>query len=53
MQKEEVIIELLKSLNMGNSGYAVDRVNQAITQYYQLVERGIIKEENTDDGENS
>lgn len=53
MKKEEIIIELVKSLNMGSSGYREDRVHNAIAQYNQLIDRGIIKGENTDDGENS
>ena len=45
MTKEEIILQLVLSLNRGNSGGAYDRVNYAITQYKQMVERGIIKEE--------
>lgn len=53
MKKEEVILELLKSLNMGNSGCPENRVNIAISQYNKLVKE-IIKEENsTNDGKNA
>ena len=36
--KEEIIFELLLSLNRRDSGYIVDRVNHAIKQYQQLEE---------------
>lgn len=42
--KEEIIFELLKSLNQGNIGYAETRVDKAIEQYKQLVRKGIIVE---------
>lgn len=42
--KEELILELLLSLNKGNSGYITDRVSHVIFQYEKLVEAGIIKE---------
>jgi len=45
MTKEQIIIELLKSLNMGNSCWYADRVAMAIFQYEQLVKKGIVKEE--------
>ena len=45
MTKEEIILQLVLSLNRGNSGGAYDRVGYAVRQYEQLVERGIIKEE--------
>lgn len=45
MTKEEIILQLVLSLNRGNSGGAYDRVSYAIAQYERLVERGIIKEE--------
>lgn len=41
--KEEIIYELLISLNRGNSGYAYERVQKAIDQYQKLVSAGIIK----------
>ena len=44
IEKEDIIFELLLSLNRGNSGYAVERVDTAIRQYKQLVEKGIIDE---------
>lgn len=45
MTKEEIILQLVLSLNHGNSCYIHDRVGYAIDQYEQLVERGIIKED--------
>lgn len=51
MNKENLIIELLVSLNQGNSGYINDRVKYAIEQYNQLVENNIIIEnQNKDTG---
>ena len=44
MNKEELIIQLLISLNQGNSGYINDRVDYAINQYKKLVEKKIIIE---------
>ena len=44
--KEEIIYELLLSLNKGNNGYYADRVYAAIYQYNQLVTENIIVEEN-------
>ena len=46
MNKAEIILELVKSLNMGNTCYYSDRVAMAIQQYDELVKRGIIKEDN-------
>lgn len=37
-----ILLEILKSLNQGNSGYATDRVDLAVKQYNQLVEIGAI-----------
>ena len=34
--KEEIIFELLLSLNKGDGGYIEDRVDHAIKQYKQL-----------------
>ena len=34
--KEEIIYELVLSLNKGNSGYAHERVKYAIKQYEEL-----------------
>lgn len=45
MTKEEIILQLVLSLNRGDSGGAYDRVNIAINQYEKLVGRGIIKED--------
>ena len=45
MTKQEIILRLVESLNRGNSGGAYDRVSYALTQYKQMVERGIIKED--------
>lgn len=42
--KEEIILEILLSLNAGNSGYIDDRPAYAYNQYKKLVEQGIIKE---------
>lgn len=48
--KEEIIFELVLSLNRGDSGYiwngnkADERINTAIAQYESLVEKGIVKE---------
>lgn len=44
MTKEEIILQLVLSLNRCNSGGAYDRVGFAVRQYEQLVDRGIIKE---------
>lgn len=41
--KEEIIYELLISLNRGNSGYVGERVQNAIDQYQKLVRAEIIK----------
>ena len=46
MNKEEIILKLLESLNMGNSGYSSPancRVEMAIAQYNELVNNGVIK----------
>ena len=40
--REEIILELIKSLNTGNCGYISDRVYYACKQYNDLVDRGII-----------
>lgn len=44
MTKEEIILQLVLSLNRGNSGGAYDRVGYAVAQYDRLVTYGIIKE---------
>lgn len=41
--REEIVYELLISLNHGNSSYVQDRVRLAIDQYDELVQRGIVK----------
>ena len=43
-EKEEIIYELVLSLNKGNSCYASERVEIAIEQYNRLLENGIITE---------
>lgn len=43
-EKEEIIYELLLSLNKGCSCYASERVDVAIEQYNKLVEKKIITE---------
>lgn len=45
MTKEEIILQLVLSLNRGNSGSAYDRVGYAVAQYDKLVAYGIIKED--------
>ena len=45
MTKEEIILQLVLSLNRGDSGHFYDRVLHAVRQYELLVERGIIKED--------
>lgn len=45
MTKEEIILQLVCSLNAGDSGYINDRVSYAVRQYEQLVERGMFKED--------
>lgn len=45
MTKEEIILQLVLSLNRGNSGGAYDRVSYAVAQYDRLVAYGIIKED--------
>lgn len=42
--KEEIIYELVLSLNKGDSYYIDERVNVAMGQYDKLVEKGIVKE---------
>lgn len=48
MTKEEIIVKLVCSLNVGNSGYIAERVRYATEQYARLVEEGIVVEENKD-----
>jgi hypothetical protein len=45
--REEIIFGILLSLNQGNCGYVLPasyRIDIAINQYKELVEKGIIKE---------
>lgn len=42
--REEVIYELVLSLNNGNCSYIGDRVEIAIRQYDEFVRHGVIKE---------
>ena len=42
--REEIIYELVLSLNKGNCGYSGDRVDMAIRQYDEFVRCGVIKE---------
>ena len=48
--KGEIVLELLVSLNQGDSGYrdVESRVDNAIKQYDALVARGIIVEDDCD-----
>lgn len=41
--KVQIVLELVKSLNQGNTGYSNDRVDMAIKQYNQLVDAGLIQ----------
>lgn len=43
IDKTQIVLELVKSLNMGNTGYSNDRVDVAIKQYNQMVDAGIIQ----------
>lgn len=45
MTKEEIILQLVLSLNRGDSMSAELRVDMAERQYNQMVEHGIIKED--------
>ena len=45
MTKEEIILQLVLSLNRGDSMSAELRVDMAERQYNQMVEYGIIKED--------
>ena len=50
LTKEEIIMNLLTSLNEGDTEYYARRVQMAITQYEELVENGIIVELYDPDG---
>ena len=53
MNKEEIIMQLLISLNQGDSGYISDRVRYATEQYEQLRKNGITSDNFIDNkGEN-
>ena len=41
--RSQIILQILCSLNQGNTGYSTDRVNVAIQQYNQLVDKDIIQ----------
>ena len=43
--KAEIILDLVISLNKGNSGYIDERARYATEQYNKLVATGIIEEE--------
>ena len=42
--REEIIYELLLSLNKSDSGYIDERVRYAVQQYEKLVKQGIVME---------
>ena len=48
LTKADIILDLVMSLNRGDSGGVYDRVKFAIRQYEALVEHGILKEEKAD-----
>ena len=50
MTKAEIILQLVLSLNRGDSMSAELRVQMAERQYNDMVARGIIKEENCQKG---
>ena len=43
--KNQIIFDILISLNQGSCSYTGSRVNEAIKQYNELVERGIVEKE--------
>ena len=45
--KAEIILDILLSINKGDTSYNYSRVNEAINQYDELVKRGIIIEKNS------
>ena len=47
--KEEIIYDLVLSLNKGNCGYSGDRVETAINQYNTFVRFGLIKDKQNND----
>lgn len=52
MNREEIIIQLLISLNQGNCGYVEDRVRYAIEQYNILKKHKIISDISNNKEEN-
>jgi len=42
MSKLDLVVELVKSLNQGNSGNADERVEMALYQYNQIEKEGLI-----------
>lgn len=49
--REEIIYELLLSLNQGDSGYYDERVGIAISQYNALIHKGVLPDEDEDEEE--
>jgi hypothetical protein len=47
--KAKIILDLVLSLNVSNSGYICDRVDHVVSQYDQMVMAGIITEEDKAD----
>ena len=45
LTKADIILDLVMSMNRGNSGYISERPRYTIEQYQQLVNAGIIEEE--------
>lgn len=43
MTKNEIIFEILKSLNNGNSGPTDTRIALAVSQYEELKEKGLLE----------
>ena len=43
--KEEIILDLVMSLNRGDCGTIADRPYYAIEQYNRLINKGILEEE--------
>lgn len=42
-ERSQIILQILCSLNQGDFGYSADRVDVAIQQYNQLVDKDIIQ----------
>ena len=45
LTKADIILDLVLSLNRGNSGGVYDRVDFAVKQYESLVRHGVIQED--------